>query len=347
MSAKEIETLQQENAELKALIVQFKRLLDSIPDPVFMKDEGLHWIYGNPVILDLYSIDRDNYVGKTEDQLLPKEFADSCMESDRQAVAKGTISKSEERARDAEDNIHFYEVFKVPSYDPEDGAFLGLIGVGRDITERKAAQEALEVENNKRKENEKELRELTETLEQKVLQRTEELNRQRLKAEYLATVDVLTELNNRRAFYEKSIAVHQEAKRYRHTYSVIVLDVDLFKKVNDTYGHAVGDEALKMLASIIKSALRESDVEGRVGGEEFAITLPNTTVDGAVELAQRICNKVEQSALDHENKKILLTVSLGVSEVKPEYKCFDELVAKADKALYLAKNSGRNCVMVQ
>ncbi len=347
MSDKEIEVLQQENSELKALIVQFKRLLDSIPDPVFMKDEGLHWIYGNPVILDLYSIDRDNYVGKTEDQLLPKEFADSCMESDRQAVAKGTISKSEERARDAEDNIHFYEVFKVPSYNPEDGVFLGLIGVGRDITERKAAQEALEVENNKRKENEKELRELTETLEQKVLQRTEELNRQRIKAEYLATVDVLTELNNRRAFYEKSIAVHEEAKRYGHTYSVIVLDVDLFKKVNDTYGHAVGDEALKMLASIIKNALRESDVEGRVGGEEFAITLPNTTVDGAVELAQRICNKVEQSTLDYKNKKILLTVSLGVSEVKPGYECFDELVAKADKALYLAKKSGRNCVMVQ
>ena len=341
----ETETLLQENRELKHTIAQFKSLLDSIPDPVFMKDENLRWIYGNPVILDLYSIDRENYIGKTEDQLLPKEFADSCMESDRMAVEKRTISKSEERARDKDDNLHYYEVFKVPTYDEESGAFRGLIGVGRDITERKEAQEALEDENKIRKENEEKLADLTATLEQKVHDRTTELNDQRLKAEYLATVDVLTGLNNRRAFYDKSLQADKKARHYNEVYSVIVLDVDLFKDVNDTYGHAVGDDALKALADAIRTLLRTTDIEGRVGGEEFAITLVNTALTGAVRLAERLCEEIANIDLQHNGKKITLTASLGVSEFNASANCFDDVVAKADQALYEAKTSGRNCVV--
>lgn len=133
-----------ENNNLKRLINQFKSLLDAIPDPVFMKDQELKWIYGNPVILNLYNIDSENYIGKTEDQLLPAEFAESCMESDRQAVAARTVSKSEECARAEDGSIRYYEVFKVPFHDELTGKFQGLIGVGRDITDRKAAQEELE-----------------------------------------------------------------------------------------------------------------------------------------------------------------------------------------------------------
>ena len=133
-----------ENNELKQLISQFKGLLDAIPDPVFMKDHELRWIYGNPVILNLYNIDKEDYVGKTEDQLLPAEFAESCMESDSKAVAARTVSKSEECARAEDGSIRYYEVFKVPFHEEQSGKFLGLIGVGRDITERKIAQEELE-----------------------------------------------------------------------------------------------------------------------------------------------------------------------------------------------------------
>jgi PAS domain S-box-containing protein len=133
-----------ENRELKLLINQFKGLLDAIPDPVFMKDHELRWIYGNPVILNLYNIDSENYVGKTEDQLLPAEFAESCMESDKQAVAARTVSKSEECARAEDGSLRYYEVFKVPFHEEQSGKFQGLIGVGRDITERKAVQEQLE-----------------------------------------------------------------------------------------------------------------------------------------------------------------------------------------------------------
>ena len=133
-----------ENSELKRLIAQFKGLLNAIPDPVFMKDHELRWIYGNPAILDLYSIDKQDYVGKTEDQLLPAEFAESCMDSDREAIAAHTVSKSEECARAEDGTLRYYEVFKIPFHDEQTGEFLGLIGVGRDVTDRKRVQEELE-----------------------------------------------------------------------------------------------------------------------------------------------------------------------------------------------------------
>ncbi len=139
---KKIVELEKELATNKKLIEQFKGLLDSIPDPVFMKDENLLWIYGNPVILNLYNINPNNYIGKSEDKLLPIEFAKSCMLSDEKARDAKCISKSEERARDENGNIHFYEVFKVPFYENEE--FKGLIGVGRDITETKIARQNLE-----------------------------------------------------------------------------------------------------------------------------------------------------------------------------------------------------------
>lgn len=139
---KKIVELEKELASNKKLIEQFKGLLDSIPDPVFMKDENLLWIYGNPVILNLYNINPNNYIGKSEDKLLPIEFAKSCMLSDEKARDAKCISKSEERARDENGNIHFYEVFKVPFYENEE--FKGLIGVGRDITETKIARQNLE-----------------------------------------------------------------------------------------------------------------------------------------------------------------------------------------------------------
>lgn len=139
---KRIVELEKELASNKKLIEQFKGLLDSIPDPVFMKDENLLWIYGNPVILNLYNINPNNYIGKSEDKLLPIEFAKSCMLSDEKARDAKCVSKSEERARDENGNIHFYEVFKVPFYENEE--FKGLIGVGRDITETKIARQNLE-----------------------------------------------------------------------------------------------------------------------------------------------------------------------------------------------------------
>lgn len=337
--------LVEENKTLKHRISQFKNLLDSIPDPVFMKDENLRWIYGNPVILNLYNIDKGNYIGKTEDQLLPEEFAKSCMESDRQAVAKRDISKSEEQARDSEGELHYYEVFKVPSYNKSNGEFSGLIGVGRDITERKEAQEALELENRIRKEHEERLAHLTETLEQQVQERTMELKNETQRAERLAYTDTLTGLNNRRAFYENSFIIDQKAREALCTYAVIALDIDNFKIINDTHGHAVGDEVLQRLAKIITETLDVSDINGRIGGDEFTITLHDTSVQDAMTLAQNMCVEISNLSLYKNDSHIPVTASFGVSAYHINSTSFEDILAKADEALYQAKTSGRNKVI--
>jgi len=343
MKEKDYENLLAENKALKHLIFQFKTLLDSIPDPVFMKDEKLRWIYGNPVILNLYSIDKDNYIGKTEDQLLPEEFAESCMESDRLAVERGGISKSEERARDPEGKIHFYEVFKVPSYNHDTGEFTGLIGIGRDITERKEALEALEAENRKRRGNEIQLAHLTKTLEDQVRARTCELEREKQQAETLSYTDMLTGLNNRRAFFEKSSVIDINSRNRDCSYAVIIIDIDHFKQINDTHGHAVGDEVLKALGSCIKNQLRATDIEGRIGGEEFAVTLVDTTLEQAKMIAVKLCAAIRKLTLK-AYPDIKITVSCGVSIFDTACKTFTDILARADEALYRAKNSGRNCV---
>ncbi len=347
MDTKNYDTLLEENKELKHLINQFKNLLDSIPDPVFMKDENLRWIYGNPVILNLYSIDKDNYVGKTEDQLLPAEFAESCMESDRQAVAKRTISKSEEQARDEHDELHYYEVFKVPSYDKVSGKFSGLIGIGRDVTKRKQIQEALESENIQCKKHEKNLSKLTETLEEKVQQRTVELQNEKQRVEQLAYIDALTGLNNRRSFYKNSLLIDENARNNKVSYALILLDIDFFKKINDTHGHAMGDKVLKMIANVIIDTKRTADIEGRIGGEEFAITLIDTSINDAITLAKRLCTEVANITLHSKLGEITLTASFGVTAYHKDSSSFESILAVADKALYQAKQSGRNKVITK
>jgi diguanylate cyclase (GGDEF)-like protein/PAS domain S-box-containing protein len=128
--------------EKEKIVARFKGLLNSIPDPVFMKDENLLWMYGNPTILNLYNIDPNNYVGKAEDELLPEEFAKSCMQSDENTKNSKVINKSQECSRDSDGKLHYYEVFKVPFY--EENIFKGLIGVGRDITKTIEQQETLD-----------------------------------------------------------------------------------------------------------------------------------------------------------------------------------------------------------
>ncbi|WP_193110668.1 sensor domain-containing diguanylate cyclase [Sulfurimonas paralvinellae] len=153
--------------------------------------------------------------------------------------------------------------------------------------------------------------------------------------------DSLTGLYNRR-FYETQIDEEiYNAKRYEHALSVIMLDIDFFKKVNDEHGHSVGDEVLIYYANLVKESLREADKVCRVGGEEFVIILPYTTKDDAVKIAEKLRVLVEKS------KKILpITMSFGVTEyIKGESEDF--LYKRADEALYEAKNSGRNRVVVR
>ena len=163
--------------------------------------------------------------------------------------------------------------------------------------------------------------------------------------ESIATIDGLTNVLNRRGLEDASIKIQDMCKRINLSMAVLLIDIDHFKKVNDKYGHLVGDDALRHLAKVVAGVLRSSDAFGRYGGEEFCAFLPNTTESDAIGLAERIRAAVEASALRLGSVTIKTTISIGVADsVRAGYD-FKGLVAAADSALYGAKNGGRNQVV--
>lgn len=180
------------------------------------------------------------------------------------------------------------------------------------------------------------------------------INRANVYAEILkhATLDALTGFYNRRQLEERIKQEVSNAKRQKAPLCGIMTDIDFFKSVNDTYGHAVGDLVLKTIAKVIRCQLREYDIAGRYGGEEFSILLPFTKINEAQMVAERLRKTIEDKVIDiskinpdSEIKTIKVTLSLGVYEMKEnDNEC--DLLIKADKALYQAKNTGRNKVVI-
>jgi diguanylate cyclase (GGDEF)-like protein/PAS domain S-box-containing protein len=165
--------------------------------------------------------------------------------------------------------------------------------------------------------------------------------------DHQAKTDFLTELANRRYFLELAEQELARCQRYGNSLSILMLDIDFFKTINDTYGHKAGDQVLQKLASVCKEILREVDVIGRIGGEEFAIFLPETPGQQAIEVAERICQALGSTKVPLENPIIELqfTVSIGVTTMITTQETVDNLLQKADAALYQAKNTGRNQVV--
>lgn len=158
--------------------------------------------------------------------------------------------------------------------------------------------------------------------------------------ETISTTDGLTGLRNRRAFDEKLFDEHQRHARSRLPFSLLLMDVDHFKAYNDDFGHQAGDDALGEIARIMQYTVRNYDMAARYGGEEFGVILPNTDKQGAMELAERLRRAVERA--EWQNRKI--TVSIGVATVLPG-QSIPVLLEQADRALYSAKERGRNCVV--
>ena len=165
-----------------------------------------------------------------------------------------------------------------------------------------------------------------------------------------ATIDALTNLNNRRQFELRLWQEIATTKRQNNPLCAMMIDIDFFKKVNDTYGHASGDAVLRGVASIIKSTLRESDIPSRYGGEEFAVLLPYTHIDEAKIVGERLRKAVESTPVkindeDSEVESISVTISMGLAEFNKE-ETGEDLFERADKALYTAKENGRNRVCI-
>jgi len=162
-----------------------------------------------------------------------------------------------------------------------------------------------------------------------------------------ALTDSLTRLKNRRAFFENGARALSMAQRYVSDLSVILLDIDHFKKINDSYGHQVGDEALIIVANILTELTRTVDTVARIGGEEFAILLPDTNRLGTAVLAERIRKAIEREQFIVTDKIVQITTSIGIASLGVDpAQSIDQLLAVADNRLYMAKESGRNRICV-
>jgi len=160
----------------------------------------------------------------------------------------------------------------------------------------------------------------------------------------LAITDGLTGLFNSRHFYKQLDMEVDRIKRYNHSISILIIDIDHFKDYNDLYGHMEGDKVLVNIGKLIKSCLRRMDTAYRYGGEEFTVILPETTNQDAVIVAERIRRTVEAESFSPDpNKKMSITVSIGTTEYEPEER-ISSFVQRADKALYISKDLGRNRV---
>lgn len=170
----------------------------------------------------------------------------------------------------------------------------------------------------------------------------EKLKKKQKELEELAFYDPLTGLPNRRYFFDHANLLLENSKRYKNPLTILLIDIDDFKKINDSYGHKAGDIVLKKLANILRENVRQSDLPARLGGEEFVLLMPNTNLEQGKIVAERIRSNFQNSVVVYEGKEIKTTLSGGLASFVPEVNNVDDLIRMADEALYRAKELGKN-----
>lgn len=171
-----------------------------------------------------------------------------------------------------------------------------------------------------------------------------ELHEAHEKSRAAALTDELTRLHNRRAFFEFGGLLLSQARRHQSPMALIMMDLDFFKQVNDTYGHDAGDEVLRQVAAVLQERVRESDIVARMGGEEFALLLPETGAQKARELAERVLDLLKALTVAHQGHTIQPSASFGITVLSVNDHRLEDLLNRADRALYNAKDLGRGRV---
>ncbi|MFH1092306.1 MAG: diguanylate cyclase, partial [Pseudomonadota bacterium] len=195
----------------------------------------------------------------------------------------------------------------------------------------------------------KDVRRAQDNIQQLMEGVTGELNRlqdELERKEELALTDELTNLANRRAFNIRLAEEIGRSERYGLPVALIILDLDDFKKINDTYGHLVGDRLLAMTAKAIRGVIRETDLPARFGGEEFAVICPHTDLQGVCSLANRLCRAIDQTEFTVKGTRLKATLSAGAAMLQPSENA-EKLIDRADRSLYLAKKLGKNRVCTE
>ena len=230
------------------------------------------------------------------------------------------------------DTFRHWNTMMIPMTRPQ-SKHPTIFGIAREFTELAQANEALEA--------------LNKQLEDRVKERTIELEVANAELKKLAFTDPLTGLGNRRYLEEHATAMIALAKRLENPISILYIDLDYFKKINDTYGHENGDKVLKEFASLLRYISRESDIVCRYGGEEFVILLPFTDEKAGLEMAQRFQKAIHQHTFTCKDGRMLhITASMGVNTCHSMPNGLNDLLVKADEALYQAKEKGRDRIVI-
>jgi len=320
VSARDItERKQMENA-LRDSQARNRALVGAIPDLLFVQDRaGVYIDYhaNNPQLLIAQP---EVFLGHTAWEVMPPEQAQAIQHKFDLAFETGEI-QALEYVLELADRRHYFEA-RINAYDQD-----RVLIIIRDVTERKLA--------------ETELKYMKESLEAANIELKAALTREK----EFSLIDGLTGINNRRHLYELADHEFEVAVRYHQPLAVMMIDIDHFKQVNDTFGHAAGDQMLQRVTQTAKAELRSSDVFGRYGGEEFVIILPMTNAEQAYPLAERIREIASAIRLPTENGVAQVTLSIGIVEMGngAQAKSVEDLIRHADEAMYAAKQAGRNC----
>lgn len=306
---------------------------DALAEGVLILDEQGHVVLANEAFADSAAIKPREIIGANANDLNWSSYQTATpIQPERlpwsRVMESGVSLTGEKLTMHKDSNLErSFTVNSTPIHDGKDNV-RGVIITFDDLTELEKKNEVLK-----------------ETLSS-LKQTQSDVNLKNKELQYLATRDPLTNCLNRRSFTEQFTTLFDQARKYKTELVCIMVDIDHFKRVNDNYGHVVGDKVIKFVADVLKKQIRRDDLLGRYGGEEFCIILDGSNVDQAAIVAERMRKEIIAGNPGLFTSAMRVTASFGLASIESEPDDKDELVVKADRALYLAKESGRNKVTV-
>jgi diguanylate cyclase (GGDEF)-like protein/PAS domain S-box-containing protein len=303
------------SAGLRASEELFRAFMNASPFLSYIKDAAGRLLFYNRSFAQRFGVSEYAWLGRTDEQLWSRGLTKSVRTHDLEVMAGGRMVETEEHIRASDGTISSLRSFKFPCHDSAGNMLLA--GVAVDVSAEMAHKAELE----------------------RYHRDLEEANDQLRK---LAVTDELTGLRNRRSFEERLVMEFSMARRRKRELSVLLIDVDNFKQINDRWGHAAGDEVLRRLGMVLRTTVRLPDLPARYGGEEFVVLLPESGEESAMGLARRVMQRVASEEWENEP----LTISVGMAAMNESLENGFQLVELADEALYAAKRAGKNRVMV-
>ncbi len=289
---------------LESSRILFQTFVEHNPNICYFKAEDGKYLSYNAKFAELFGIGLNDWIGKSDYDTQQAEAADQFRAQDELVLNRGIVSEVSHQIRAADGRLVWLKLIKFAIRLNEQRSILA--GVAIDVTPEVKKEQALSEAN--------------------------------VQLMQMAQTDPLTGVSNRRFFEERIASEFARTQNAGQPLTLIILDIDDFKKRNDTYGHAAGDDALRMLGGLLRESLRGGDLPARIGGEEFAILLAGMNEAGATLVARRIQDRLRTA----DCGPVPMTVSMGIASASPELESWEKLYSLADRAMYQAKASGKN-----